>query len=75
MYVPSWIHFSDWIICGVWGKQDVLKNIQLKIPWLIVIKCTTLWDKVCQWLMTGRWFSPGTPVPPQIKLKYCWKWC
>ena len=23
---------------------------------------TTLCDKVCQWLATGRWFSPGTPV-------------
>ena len=23
---------------------------------------TTLCDKVCQWLTTGRWFSPGTPV-------------
>ena len=22
---------------------------------------TTLWDKVCQWLATGRWFSPDTP--------------
>jgi hypothetical protein len=22
---------------------------------------TTLCDKVCQWLATGRWFSPGTP--------------
>jgi len=21
-----------------------------------------LCDKVCQWLATGRWFSPGTPV-------------
>ena len=25
-------------------------------------KCTTLYDKVCQWLVTGRWFSPGHPV-------------
>jgi len=25
-------------------------------------RCTTLCDKVCQWLTTGRWFSPGTPV-------------
>jgi hypothetical protein len=24
--------------------------------------CTTLCDKVCQWLATGRWFSPGPPV-------------
>ena len=23
---------------------------------------TTLWDKVCQWLVAGQWFSPGTPV-------------
>ena len=23
---------------------------------------TTLCDKVCQWLVTGRWFSPGSPV-------------
>ena len=23
---------------------------------------TTVCDKVCQWLVTGRWFSPGTPV-------------
>ena len=23
---------------------------------------TTLRDKVCQWLTTGRWFSPGTSV-------------
>ena len=22
----------------------------------------TLCDKVCQWLSTGWWFSPGTPV-------------
>ena len=23
---------------------------------------TTLCDTVCQWLATGQWFSPGTPV-------------
>jgi hypothetical protein len=23
---------------------------------------TILCDKVCQWLATGQWFSPGTPV-------------
>ena len=23
---------------------------------------TPLCDKVCQWLETGRWFSPGTPI-------------
>jgi hypothetical protein len=25
-------------------------------------RCTTLCDKVCQWLATGRWFSPYPPV-------------
>jgi hypothetical protein len=25
-------------------------------------RCTTLCDKVCQWLATGQWFSQGTPV-------------
>ena len=25
-------------------------------------RCTTLYDKACQWLATGWWFSPGTPV-------------
>ena len=24
--------------------------------------CTTLCDKFCQWLATGRWFSHGPPV-------------
>jgi hypothetical protein len=25
-------------------------------------RCTTLCDKVCQWLAAGRWFSLGPPV-------------
>ena len=29
--------------------------------WRCVLE-TTLCDKVCQWLATGRWFSPDTPV-------------
>jgi hypothetical protein len=28
----------------------------------IRVRCTTLCDKVCQWLVTGQWFSPGPPV-------------
>jgi hypothetical protein len=27
----------------------------------------TLCNKVCQWLVAGRWFSPGTPVPSTNK--------
>jgi hypothetical protein len=29
---------------------------------MAVVLYATLCDKVCQWLATGRWFSPGTPV-------------
>jgi len=29
---------------------------------------TTLCDRVCQSLMVGRWFSPGTPVSSTNKL-------
>jgi len=28
---------------------------------------TTLYDKVCQELAAGRWFSPGLRFPPAIK--------
>jgi hypothetical protein len=34
--------------------------------WLIIdyvqAKCSQYIAKVCQWLVAGRWFSPGTPV-------------
>jgi hypothetical protein len=42
---------------------------------------TTLYDKVCQWLVTGRWFSLGTPVSSTNKTdcyyitEIYWKWC
>jgi len=45
----------------------------------MVVGFTTLCDKVCQWLATGRWFSPGTPVSStnetdiHDKLQYCWR--
>ena len=31
--------------------------------WISIrVKCIPLCDKVCQWLATGRWFSPGPSV-------------
>ena len=31
--------------------------------WILIrARCTTLCVKVCQWLATGQWFSPGYPV-------------
>ena len=34
----------------------------LRVRISIRARCTTLCDKVCQWLVAGRWFSPGPPV-------------
>jgi hypothetical protein len=36
--------------------SDVVSSISIRA------RCITLYDKVCQWLATGRWFSPGPPV-------------
>jgi hypothetical protein len=41
--------------------------VQVRIPISPGVLDTTLCDKVCQWLATGRWFSLGTPVSPTNK--------
>jgi hypothetical protein len=42
----------------------------------IRVRCTTLCDKVCQWLMVGLWFSPGTPFfytnKTNLKISVCY---
>ena len=58
---PSWLwSYDSWIynyLCNqclsplmLWGRISIRA------------RCTTLCDKVCQWIATGRWFSPGPPV-------------
>jgi hypothetical protein len=42
-------------LCNQWSPLILWVRISIRT------RCTTLWDKVCQWLATGRWFSPGTP--------------
>ena len=39
-----------------------LSPLMLWVRISISARCTTLCDKVCQWLATGRCFSPGPPV-------------
>jgi len=41
---------------------------------LIRTRCTTLCDKVCQSLVTGRWFSPGPPVSSTNKTDRHYIW-
>jgi hypothetical protein len=39
-----------------------LSPLMLWVRISIRARCTTLCDKVCQWLATDRWFSPGPPI-------------
>ena len=52
--------YGNWIynyLCN-----QCLSPLMLWIQISIRSRCTTLCDKVCQWLVTDRWFSPGPPV-------------
>jgi hypothetical protein len=43
-------------------SNQCLSPLLLWVRISIRVSCTTLCDKVCQWLAAGHWFSPGTPV-------------
>ena len=54
---------------SVVGYQLPMQSVPISLSPLILwvritirARHTTLCDKVCQWLETGRWFSPGTPA-------------
>ena len=42
--------------------NQCLSPLMLWVRILIRARCTTLCDKVCQWRVTGQWFSLGPPV-------------
>jgi hypothetical protein len=58
---PSWSwSFGSWIynyLCNQW-----LSPLELWVWTAFIARCTryNICDKVCQWLATGQWFSPGT---------------
>jgi len=58
---PSWSwSYGSWIynyLCN-----QCLSPLMLWVRISMRARCPTLCDKVCQWLATGRWFSPGPPV-------------
>jgi hypothetical protein len=43
---------------GSWIYNYVCNNLWIRIPFRRGVLDTTLCDKICQWLATGRWFSP-----------------
>jgi len=58
---PSWSwSYESWTynyLCN-----QCLSSLMLWVRISIRARCATICDKVCQWLATGRWFSPGPPV-------------
>jgi hypothetical protein len=85
LYIPVINHFvgSSW--SWSYGSWIYLCNqcfspLMLWVRISIMARCKTLCDKVCQWLATGRWFSPGPLVSSTNATdrhdiaEYCWKW-
>ena len=46
----------------LWNQYLSPLKLWVRTPLRRGVLDTTLYDKVYQWLATGRWFSPGTPV-------------
>jgi hypothetical protein len=53
---PSWQWIYNYLCNQCLSPLMLLVRIPLRA------RCTTLCDKVCQWLATGQWFSLGPPV-------------
>ena len=60
--VPLWPWSHGSWIYNYLCKQ-CLSPLILWVQISIWARCTILFDKVCRWLATGRWFSRGSPVP------------
>jgi hypothetical protein len=58
--VPLWPwSYDSWIYNYL--LNQCISPLVLWVRISIRTRCTTLCDKVCQWLATGRWFSLGPP--------------
>jgi hypothetical protein len=61
--MPSWSWLNgSWTYNYLCNQCLSPLKLWVRIPLGRGVLDTTLFDKVCQWLATGRWFSPGTPV-------------
>jgi hypothetical protein len=60
---PSWSwSYGSCIYNYLFNQYLSPITLWVRIPLRRGVLDTTLCDKVCQWLATGLWFSPGTPV-------------
>ena len=60
----------DRMVVGFITTYPINQCISPLMLWVLIsirARCATLCDKVCQWLVTGRWFSPGPPVSSNNK--------
>ena len=60
---------SSWICSYLYKQYLSSLSLWVWIPLRRGVLDTTLCDKVCQWLVAGRWFSPGTPVSSTNKIE------
>ena len=54
--------------CRLSNRCLSLLTLRIRIPLRRDVLDTTLCDKICQWLVTGWWFSPVLGCHPPIKL-------
>jgi hypothetical protein len=58
---PLWLwSYGSWIYNYLWNQCLSPLMLWIRTPLRLGVLDTTLCDKVCQWLVAGRWFSLGT---------------
>jgi hypothetical protein len=66
VYYFIYIRGRDRMVVGSWIYNYLCKQylspLMLWVRISISARCTTLCDKVCQWLATARWFSSQLPT-------------
>jgi hypothetical protein len=70
---PSWPwSYGRWIYNNLCNQWVSLLKLWVQTPFMM--RCNRyniICDKVCRWLATGRWLSPGTPVSSTNKTDNC----
>jgi hypothetical protein len=63
----TWLwSYGSWIYNYLCNRCQSPLTLWVWTPF--IVRSTTSCDKVCQWLASGRWFSPALRFLPQIKL-------
>jgi hypothetical protein len=59
IYASSLWSYGSWIY-NYFCNQCLISSLKLGVGIPLMVRCTGY--NICQWLTTGLWFSPGTPV-------------